>query len=587
MRFGTVLSIFVLSIVHRSTAFPPPTDGTPFLVRGGSSEVQTGGSSAGAPAVEWMFYASASSDYHRTQTSTLISNDWRIISLSAHGSPVVYDAVWVKRPYPAFTTIQDANWTEYNQFSNRLWPRGYGATLITVTGPAENATYAGVFEAIATPYRSLDCNMTKAEFGAEFARRIKVNFRLKSFSEYGAPDNRRYCAIWHENTAHIKCSISLTMSHSDFARRLNAERTKPYGYPAYVTESEDQQISALFADTSLGPWKSRWSINATTLETEYKNYAADGFYPIQIQGSDSGNNSRFIITYAKQDTPPPRQWTVNGPEPIDLGNNTRVMDTIDNRIMRPWMERTGVRQAQVAIGKGGTILVERAYTWAEPDRHRTTPTDRFLLADASTMFVFGCIQHLFETRQLNKTTLVYPLLGYTPADTRANNITVQLLLLHWAGFNSTRSGDPINWFRKVAQERGSQVPTSTRDLIEYVARRPLDFTPEWGTEYSIYGYLLLMHLVERVTGMNFYDYLRTNLLEGLDVVPYSTDPSLHANDPVFQETSLVGPDAGNPASDLLVSAVYGGDGVYKDASIGAVALSSSASSVVKYISSHG
>lgn len=58
-----------------------------------------------------------------------------------------------------------------------------------------------------------------------------------------------------------------------------------------------------------------------------------------------------------------------------------------------------------------------------------------------------------------------------------------------------------------------------KDVVYYVVKRQLDFTPGTGSVYFDYGYLLLSYLVERVTGVSYVDYLRDNILGGLDVRP--------------------------------------------------------------------
>jgi CubicO group peptidase (beta-lactamase class C family) len=67
-----------------------------------------------------------------------------------------------------------------------------------------------------------------------------------------------------------------------------------------------------------------------------------------------------------------------------------------------------------------------AYTWAE-----TQPSDRFLPASCSKIFLAGGVQALYDDKVLKPDTKVYPLLGFShPADPRSDTITIQQLLDH-------------------------------------------------------------------------------------------------------------------------------------------------------------
>jgi CubicO group peptidase (beta-lactamase class C family) len=585
--------LFLVSFVSLAYAAPTPSQNPGDFLEGGSFEFsnlvhENYTISARAPAIPaWTFYTNADSNLHQTKFNSLASTGWRMLSLSAYGSPVKYAAIWVQRPGPAYSAIHGASASVYQNWFDTWSAKGYVSTIVTVTGPAENPTYAGVMEQIKVPSWFQRCGINKDDF-EKLNRELKPkSMMLKSFREYGSAANRRYCGLWHGTDGYEKWTSSLTDSYNNYQLRFNAEVQKRYWRPAYVTDSEDHQISSMFIDTSIGPWIARHGLTVASLDAEYKTHMANYFYPIQIQGAGSGDNTRFTALFAQQDTPTPRQWTVNGPAVAGFKNNAGAATKVDG-MMQTWMKQNGVRQAQVSIGKAGKILLERAYTWAEPDRHRTTTTDRFLLASVSKMFVAGCIQRLYDTKVLTPTTKVYSYLGYnSPADPRTKDITVEHLVLHQGGYNRTISPDPVLYMREIAKARGGSQPATMKDIVDWTAKRQLDFAPGTGGEYSNYGYMLLSYVVEKATGMSYYDYLRTNVLGGLDVVPYATAASAHISDPIFQETTWLGPDAAHPDSNLVVSGVYGGDGIYKESANGPSAMSCSASTLVKYIANHG
>ena len=52
-----------------------------------------------------------------------------------------------------------------------------------------------------------------------------------------------------------------------------------------------------------------------------------------------------------------------------------------------------------------------------------------------------------------------------------------------------------------------------RSLTKIVLGRRLGFTPGAGRRYSNFGYMLLSLVIERVTDMNYWDYIREAVLE--------------------------------------------------------------------------
>jgi hypothetical protein len=90
----------------------------------------------------------------------------------------------------------------------------------------------------------------------------------------------------------------------------------------------------------------------------------------------------------------------------------------------------------------------RGYTWAEAGYRITQPSDRFLLASRSKMFLEAAVQSLYDAKKLTPDTKVYPLLGFShPADPRSDTITIQQHLDHMGGYDddpySTTSAQPI------------------------------------------------------------------------------------------------------------------------------------------------
>src|SRR5262245_51753595 len=92
-------------------------------------------------------YHGKDSAYHQSRYDAL-SKSWRMISLSAHGSPSspLYSAVWVKEPSPSYAAVHDLPIGRYQQWFDDHTRLGYSPVLVTATGAGGDAVVAAVFE---------------------------------------------------------------------------------------------------------------------------------------------------------------------------------------------------------------------------------------------------------------------------------------------------------------------------------------------------------------------------------------------------------------------------------------------------------
>ena len=67
--------------------------------------------------------------------------------------------------------------------------------------------------------------------------------------------------------------------------------------------------------------------------------------------------------------------------------------------------------------------------------------------------------------------------------------------------------------RKIALDEGLGHKVSKLDVCRYMYARMLDFTPGARSQYLNFGYLLASAVVEKVTGTDYFAYVRNTLLE--------------------------------------------------------------------------
>jgi CubicO group peptidase (beta-lactamase class C family) len=517
----------------------------------------------------------------------LKADGYRPTSLSIHGSlgDARYAGIWTKENGNAYETILGANKTVYDAWLNQWKASGYVSTHVSTTGLASNALFAGVMQEIPSIRNWVqECGLDNP-YTYENAT-MGTPMTIKGVSMYGVPNERQYCILGHEDTDNHQQTVWYqTDSFMQDYKTLEADETsKRYWRPVYIDSTEDQVLTPIFDDTSVGQWAAFTDLTTSQLDSEIVTQKAKNMHPIHISGAGSAE-TRYVVIFAEQTTPLEREWHTTGTV-TGFDDNSGISNALDG-VMQTFMKRNSVRQAQVAASVNGTVVASRAYTWAESDRAIVQPSDKFLLGSVSKAFTYAAIDHLVSTGRLNLSTPVYPLLGYNaPADVRSLEITIQHLLDHTAGYDRSISPDIGFIFTLVAQSLNQSTPATLQQLIEYIYTRPLDFTPGDRSVYSNYGTMLLSYVITNLTGESYESYIEKNVLAELEVELYATAAELHKNDAIMQETKYTGVSALAPLSENKVSSTHGGDGSIKEEAIGAFGLKASAATISQFIGSH-
>ena len=543
-------------------------------------------------------YHGVTAAQHQTRFNTLSAQGFRMISLSVYGDPgdARYAAVWVQRPGPAWVAVHGVDSAGYQSFFNNWTAKGFVPVLVSATGTGSNAIFAAVFEqGIPGAWVARHGMTSGPDTNAGTFQNLNKTARdqkmiLRSFAIYGTASDRRYAAVWHANPGFVKWHVHPSDTGDSYQVVFNAETQLPgYGLagyrPAYVALSGDHIYCSMFKDDVVGPWVARHGMTASEYQTEFDKQNAASFYPICVQGGGTGGNTRYAAIFAKQDIPLSREWTVTGTAVPALAGFDHAMQT--------FMQANAVRAAQLAIAKNGVTKFSRAYTWAEAGYRITQPSDRFLLASCSKTFLEAAAQALYDAKKLKPDTKVYPLLGFSnPADPRSDTITIQQLLDHMGGYDDTAAGsgfDPTYNMRQIALDLKLGHPATKLDVARYMYARMLDFAPGTNTKYSNFGYLLAGAVVEKVTGMKYFDYVKTTLLQPATITEAEVIPTLasqRTNNEAIVEDEGLGLSPLDLTSQLYVPAVYGGDGEINEVGDPNAGMGASAHALTQFIHLH-
>ena len=211
--------------------------------------------------------------------------------------------------------------------------------------------------------------------------------------------------------------------------------------------------------------------------------------------------------------------TSSTPEPniMQTGQFVPGLESYD-RIVAPIMRDHDIPGAAVAVVRDGRLIYARGFGVADRESGAPVqPDSLFRIASLSKPITAVAVLKLVQDGRLELDARVFRdlLAGiepHPPADPRMNEITVRDLLRHSGGFDRQRSGD-IQWDqKKISQTIRKRPPLDCADVIAYMKRRRLNFSPGERYAYSNFGYCALGRVIEQASGMSYEDYVRREIL---------------------------------------------------------------------------
>ena len=158
----------------------------------------------------------------------------------------------------------------------------------------------------------------------------------------------------------------------------------------------------------------------------------------------------------------------------------------------------------VLVAKGGKSVFGRAYGLASREHGAANRLDtKFNLGSINKVFTQIAVGQLVEQGKLSLDDKLGKHLADYPNRDAAEKVTIRHLLSMTSGvgdfFGAKFDATPKDRLRKVA------------DFLPLFASEPLRFEPGARREYSNGGYIVLGAVVEKVSGRDYYDYVRENI----------------------------------------------------------------------------
>lgn len=160
----------------------------------------------------------------------------------------------------------------------------------------------------------------------------------------------------------------------------------------------------------------------------------------------------------------------------------------------------------VLVSRGETILLDEGYgsanlEWRTPNSANT----RFRLASLTKQFTAAAILLLKQRGRIRLEDFVSRYLPDAPA--AWSSITVFHLLTHTSGIPDLTTFPD---FAEMATR-----PTTPEKLVASIGSKPLDFPPGADFRYSNSGYIVLGHILEKVSKQSYADFVRENIFTPL------------------------------------------------------------------------
>jgi CubicO group peptidase (beta-lactamase class C family) len=189
------------------------------------------------------------------------------------------------------------------------------------------------------------------------------------------------------------------------------------------------------------------------------------------------------------------------------------VDSIATQVLRA----TGVPSASVAVVRHGELSYAKAYGSAKLDPAVPATTEmRYAIGSISKQFTAASLLLL---QQEGKLSIDDPVSRFVPGLTRGNEVTIRQLLSHTSGYQDFW---PQDYVMPMMLK-----PVTPQSIADKWGKQPLDFDPGTRYQYSNTNYTLAGMVVEKASGMPFFQFVRTRILGplGLNAQDFDASPS--------------------------------------------------------------
>jgi CubicO group peptidase (beta-lactamase class C family) len=239
-----------------------------------------------------------------------------------------------------------------------------------------------------------------------------------------------------------------------------------------------------------------------------------------IANGNKGNNPGNYFTDEGQRVIERKNWIVLNDQ-MNIPEFAPVDKEINNLLSR-W----NIKGAAVGVARNGEIVYAKGYGYADQqNKVKVQPDHLFRLASISKLITATAIFRLVEQGRITLDTQVFGKGGILSdsvynkqiRDKRIEEITIRHLLNHSAGWQRQRNIDVV-WLPYHQLDNFLPGPFNLKTkLVAYTLNRGLSMEPGLKSSYSNVGYVILGDVIERVSGRNYYEFVREEIFEPCNI----------------------------------------------------------------------
>lgn len=229
-----------------------------------------------------------------------------------------------------------------------------------------------------------------------------------------------------------------------------------------------------------------------------------------LKGKANGMDVRVVLSVGAGDPPPIENirlepMRVPPPEAAPAGRMTERAALDALRAHADELAKQDQFSGTLLVARHGKVLFDGA--WGPANRAVNKPNTldtQFNLGSMNKMFTAVSILQLVEAGKVSLQATVGTYLPDYPNRDVAEKVTVRELLNHTGGTGDFFSPE---W---AAQKDSIR---EHADYLKLLGARGLDHEPGKEFRYSNYGFVLLGAIIERVSGMSYYDYVDQHIFK--------------------------------------------------------------------------
>ncbi|MCP3733331.1 beta-lactamase family protein [Sphingomonas sp. RP10(2022)] len=203
--------------------------------------------------------------------------------------------------------------------------------------------------------------------------------------------------------------------------------------------------------------------------------------------------------------------------------------TAIDKVVADGLAATGTPSAQVAIVRGGRIVLTKAYG-KQSDTAPARTDAPYQIASISKQFTAAALLLLEDDGKLSMDDTVAK---WLPSISGGDKITIRQLLSHTSGLQDYWPQD----YSFAAMEK----PTTPQAIVDRWAKKPLDFAPGTQWQYSNTGYVVAGLIAEKAAGEPLLALLQRRVFAPLGMTAIDQDKAIGGGFPVGYHRNALGP----------------------------------------------